>query len=93
MEYFRRDVKVGAFVFVSLALLALAAIMVGRLEEVFAEKHHYTVLFRNANLFSSGTRVSYAGTPVGRIVAVELRSDAARAQQHQAYAVALTLAV
>jgi ABC-type transporter Mla subunit MlaD len=93
MEYFRRDVTVGAFVFVSLTLLALAAITVGRWGELFAEKQHYTVLFPNANLFSSGTRVSYAGMPVGRVVAVEIRSDAARAQQHQAYAVALTLAV
>jgi phospholipid/cholesterol/gamma-HCH transport system substrate-binding protein len=93
MEYFRRDVKVGAFVFVSLALLALAAITVGRWGELLADKQHYTVLFPNANLFSSGTRVSYAGLPVGRVVAVDLRSDADRAQQYQDYPVALTLAV
>ena len=93
MEYFRADVKVGVFIFCSLALLAVAAIMVGKLGDVFAEKQYYTVLFPNANLFSTGTRVSYAGLPVGYVSQVELRSDAARAQQHQTYAVALTLAV
>ena len=93
MEYFRADVKVGVFIFFSLALLAVAAIMVGKLGDVFAEKQYYTVLFPNANLFSTGTRVSYAGLPVGHVSGVELRSDAARAQQHQTYAVTLTLAI
>jgi hypothetical protein len=93
MEYFRADVKVGVFIFCSLALLAVAAIMVGKLGDLFAKKQYYTVLFPNANLFSTGTRVSYAGLPVGHVSEVELRSDAARAQQHQTYAVALTLAV
>jgi hypothetical protein len=50
-------------------------------------------LFANANLFTTGTRVGYAGLPVGHVTAVELRSDAARAQQHPMYPVALTLAV
>ena len=66
--------------------------MVGKLGDVFAEKQYYTVLFPNANLFSTGTRVSYAGLPVGHVSGVELRSEAARAQQ-QTYAVALTLAI
>ena len=93
MEYFRADVKVGAFILVSLALLVFAAITVGKLGEVFADKQYYTVLFTNANLFTTGTRVGYAGLPVGHVAAVELRSDADRARQYQAYPVALTLAV
>ena len=53
--------------------------MVGKLGDVFAEKQYYTVLFPNANLFSTGTRVSYAGLPVGHVSGVELRSEAAGA--------------
>ena len=93
MEYFRADVKVGAFILISLVLLAFAAITVGKLGEVFAAKQYYTVLFTNANLFTTGTRVGYAGLPVGHVAAVALRSDADRAQQHPMHPVALTLAV
>jgi phospholipid/cholesterol/gamma-HCH transport system substrate-binding protein len=93
VEYFRPDVKVGLFVFASLVLLAFAAITVGKIGDLFAEKQQYTVLFSNANLFTTGTRVSYAGLQVGHVAGVELRSAAARAQQHQTYPVALSLAV
>jgi phospholipid/cholesterol/gamma-HCH transport system substrate-binding protein len=93
MEYFRADVKVGVFILVSLALLVFAAISVGRIGEMFADKQYYTVLFPNANLFTTGTRVGYAGLPVGHVAAVALRSDVERARQYQAYPVALTLAV
>src|SRR5919108_2806002 len=93
MEYFRAEVKVGAFIFVSLALLVFAAIVVGGLGQWFATKHRYTVLLPNANLLRHRAQVSYAGTPVGQVVALAVRSEAARAQQHAEYPVAVTIAV
>jgi phospholipid/cholesterol/gamma-HCH transport system substrate-binding protein len=93
MEYFRAEVKVGAFIFVSLVLLVFAAIVVGGLGNWFVTKHRYTVLLPNANLLRHRAQVSYAGTPVGQVVAMAVRSEAARAQQYPEYPVAVTIAV
>ena len=88
MEYFRINVKVGGFILLTLVLLVAAAIMVGNLGSLFAKKHDYTVLLRDASLLPQGSQVSYAGHPVGQVTAVEIRSDAVRAQQHPEYPVA-----
>ena len=93
MEYFRTDVKVGVFVFVSLALLVTAAIVVGNIGSWFASKQRYTVLLPNANLLHRQALVSYAGYRVGRVTAITMRSQAERDQQHPMYPVAVTIAV
>jgi phospholipid/cholesterol/gamma-HCH transport system substrate-binding protein len=93
MEYFRAEVKVGAFIFVALALLVFAAIVVGGMGNWFVAKHRYTVLLPNANLLRSRSQVSYAGYAVGEVVAIAVRSEAERAQQHAEYPVAVTIAV
>jgi phospholipid/cholesterol/gamma-HCH transport system substrate-binding protein len=93
MEYFRAEVKVGAFLLVSLALLVLAALVVGDLGRWFVTKHRYTVLLPNANLLRDRAQVSYAGYRVGDVTAIALRSEEARMQQHPEYPVAVTIAV
>lgn len=93
MEYFRAEVKVGAFIFVALALLVFAAMVVGGMGNWFVAKHRYTVLFPNANLLRNRSQVSYAGYPVGEVMAIAVRSEADRAQQHPEYPVAVTIAV
>jgi phospholipid/cholesterol/gamma-HCH transport system substrate-binding protein len=93
MEYFRADVKVGAFLLVSLALLVVAAIVVGDIGNWFTAKYHYTVLLPNANLLHRRAQVSYAGHPVGEVIAIAVRSEVARAQHHPQYPIAVTIAV
>jgi phospholipid/cholesterol/gamma-HCH transport system substrate-binding protein len=93
MEYFRAEVKVGAFIFVSLVLLVCAAIVVGGLGNWFVPKHRYTVLLPNANLLRHRAQVSYAGALVGQVVAMDVRAEADRVQQHPEYPVAVTIAV
>jgi phospholipid/cholesterol/gamma-HCH transport system substrate-binding protein len=93
MEYFRPSVKVGAFILTALGLLVFAAITVGELGNWFAEKTHYTVLFKDASLLPEGARVSYAGYAVGTVTAIAVRSNAERAREHPEYPVALTITV
>lgn len=93
MEYFRPSVKVGAFILITLGLLVFAAITVGEFGSWFAEKKHYTVLFKDASLLPEGARVSYAGYAVGTVGTITVRSDAERAREHPEYPVALTITV
>ncbi len=90
MEYFRPDVKVGGVILLSLALLAFAAMTVGNFGDWFTTKRRYTVLFSNANLLPKGTRVAYAGYPVGHVSAVRV-NDGDRADAK--HPVALTITV
>ena len=93
MEYFRPDVKVGAFIFVALVLLAAAAILVGGAGDWFAARQQYTVLLPNANLLRRRAIVSYAGSPVGEVSAIAVHTDTTWQQQHPGYPVAVTIAV
>ena len=91
MEYFRPEVKVGALIFVSLALFVFAALTIGNLGAWFTEQHTYTVLFPNANLLHRRAKVAYAGFPVGEVTAITIR-DLSLSQQH-GYPVAVTVVV
>ena len=62
MEYFRSDVKVGAFILVALVLLVAAAIVVGGMGDWFAATQQYTVLLPNANLLRRRAKVSRSCT-------------------------------
>ena len=93
MEYFRPDVKVGAFIFVALVLLVAAAIVVGGVGDWFAATQEYTVLLPNANLLRRRAKVSYAGSPVGEVTAVTVHMDEIWKQQHPSYPVAVTIVV
>ena len=93
MEYFRPDVKVGAFIFVALVLLVAAAIVVGGVGDWFAATQEYTVLLPNANLLRRRAKVSYAGSPVGEVTAVTVHMDEIWKQQHPRYPVAVTIVV
>lgn len=93
MEYFRPDVKVGVFIFVALVLFVAAAIVVGGLGDWFAATQQYTVLLPNANLLRRRAKVSYAGSPVGEVTAIAVRTDEAWKQQHAGYPVAVTIVV
>jgi phospholipid/cholesterol/gamma-HCH transport system substrate-binding protein len=93
MQYFRPEVRVGVFLFVSLTLLIAGALVVGQVGTWFTPKHTYTVLFPTANLLRQRAQVSFAGSPVGEVTAITLRSEAARAQQHPDYPVAVTVVV
>ena len=93
MEYFRPEVKVGAFIFVALVLLVAAAIVVGGVGDWFAATQEYTVLLPNANLLRRRAKVSYAGSPVGEVTAVTVHMDEIWKQQHPSYPVAVTIVV
>ena len=75
MEYFRPDVKVGAFIFVALVLLVIAALTIGGVGDWFAPTQQYTVLLSNANLLRRRAKVSYAGSPVGEVTAITVHSQ------------------
>jgi phospholipid/cholesterol/gamma-HCH transport system substrate-binding protein len=93
MEYFRPDVKVGAFIFVALVLLVAAAIVVGGVGDWFAATQEYMVLLPNANLLRRRAKVSYAGSPVGEVTAVTVHMEEIWKQQHPRYPVAVTIVV
>jgi ABC-type transporter Mla subunit MlaD len=93
MEYFRPDVKVGAFIFVVLVLLVAGAITIGGVGEWFAATQQYTVLLPNANLLRRRTKVSYAGSPVGEVTAVMVHTNAVWKQAYPGYPVAVTIVV
>ena len=93
MEYFRPEVKVGAFIFVALVLLVAAAVVVGGLGDWFATTQQYTVLLPNANLLRRRAIVSYAGLPVGEVTAIAVHTHAAWQRQHPGYPVAVTIVV
>src|SRR5215470_12329717 len=93
MEYFRPEVKVGAFIFVTLVLLVAAAIVVGGMRDWFVTKQEYTVLLPNANLLRRRAKVSYAGSPVGEVSAVMVHTNAAWKQAYPGYPVAVTIVV
>ncbi|MEE9146760.1 MAG: MlaD family protein [Candidatus Tectomicrobia bacterium] len=93
MEYFRPNVKVGGFIFMTLILIVIGAITVGNLGSWFATKHTYTVLVHNANLLPHGARVSFAGLPVGHVSAIEMRSAEERAREHPKHYVKLMITV
>lgn len=78
MEYFRTDVKVGAFILVAIALLVFGALTVGQLGTWFQERHSYTVLFPNANLLHRRAKVAYAGLQVGEVTDVTVQPEAAQ---------------
>ena len=93
MEYFRPDVRVGAFIFVALVLLVIAALTIGGVGDWFAPTQHYTVLLSNANLLRRRAKVSYAGSAVGEVTAITVHSNTAWKQTHPDYPVAVTIAV
>jgi phospholipid/cholesterol/gamma-HCH transport system substrate-binding protein len=93
MEYFRPDVKVGAFIFAALVLLVIAALTIGGMGDWFVPTQHYTVLLSNANLLRARAKVSYAGSPVGEVTAISVHSNAAWQQAYPGYPVAVTIDV
>src|SRR5215510_3348428 len=93
MEYFRPDVKVGAFLLAVLVLLVAGAITIGGVGDWFAATQQYTVLLPNANLLRRRAKVSYAGSPVGEVTAVMVHSNAAWKQAYPDYPVAVTIVV
>ena len=93
MEYFRPDVKVGAFICVALVLLVIAAFTIGGVGDWFAPTQQYTVLFSNANLLRRRAKVSYAGSLVGEVTAITVHTNAVWKQAHPGYPVAITIVV
>jgi ABC-type transporter Mla subunit MlaD len=93
MEYFRPDVKVGAFIFVAFVLLVIAALTIGGMGDWFAPTQHYTVLLPNANLLRRRAKVSYAGSLVGEVTAITIHTNAAWKQAYPGYPVAVTIDV
>ena len=93
MEYFRPDVKVGAFICVALVLLVIAALTIGGVGDWFAPTQQYTVLLSNANLLRRRAKVSYAGSLVGEVTAITVHTNAAWQQAHPGYPVAITIVV
>src|SRR5262245_18226235 len=93
MEYFRPDVKVGAFILIVLVILVAGAITIGGVGEWFAATQQYTVLLPNANLLRRRAKVSYAASPVGEVTAVKVHTNAAWKQAYPGYPVAVTIVV
>ena len=93
MEYFRPDVKVGAFILVAFVLLVIAALTIGGMGDWFAPTQQYTVLLPNANLLRRRAKVSYAGSPVGEVTAITVHANPVWQQAYPGYPVAITIAV
>ena len=93
MEYFRPDVKVGAFILLAFVLLVIAALTIGGMGGWFAPTQQYTVLLPNANLLRRRAKVSYAGSPVGDVTAITVHANPVWQQAYPGYPVAITIAV
>ncbi|MBM3223611.1 MAG: MCE family protein [Candidatus Tectomicrobia bacterium] len=93
MEYFRPDVRVGAFIVIALGLLITLAIAVGGVGQWFESMQEYTVLLPNANLLRTRAKVSYAGSPIGEVSAIAVHTNPTWQQQYPSYPVAVTIAV
>ncbi|MGE3537535.1 MAG: MlaD family protein [Candidatus Tectimicrobiota bacterium] len=93
MDYFRADVKVGVLIFIALVFFIVAAIVVGGVREWFTPAQQYTVLLPNANLLRRRAKVSYAGSPVGEVMAITVHDNALWKQHYPNYPVATTIVV
>ncbi len=61
------ELKVGAFVFVGLAVLAVLVVQFGRVNEGFKTYYGLTVQFPNASGLLNGSDVLLAGAKIGRV--------------------------
>lgn len=61
------EVKVGAFLFVGLALLAALVVQFGRIGEGFKTYYPLTVRFTDASGLLKGSDVLLAGAKIGRV--------------------------
>src|SRR6478672_13799711 len=61
------EVKVGAFLFVGLALLAALVVQFGRVGEGFKTYYPLTVRFNDASGLLKGSDVLLAGAKIGRV--------------------------
>ncbi len=65
------EVKVGAFVVLSLVLLVFLIFAIGDLSTAFAPGYRLHVVFDSANGITDGSPVQYAGVEVGKVQAVK----------------------
>lgn len=93
MQYFRANIKVGFFLLFSLALFVAAAIIVGRVDDWFAHKHRYLVLFQNAGLLRPRAKVSYAGYVVGEVATIAIQAGGEQAKRYPGYYVTVSIVV
>lgn len=93
MQYFRANVKVGLFLLFSLVLFVAAAIIIGRVDDWFEQKHRYLVLFQNAGLLRPRAKVSYAGYVVGEVATIEIQADGEQARRYPGYYVTASIVV
>ena len=68
--------RVGAFVFVGFAVLALVVYLIGERRHLFSRKVQLHTAFREAGGISVGTAVRLAGVTIGEVTAVRIGEDA-----------------
>ncbi len=68
------ELKVGAFIVVTVVLLMVVLFAIGDLATYFEPAYRVRVLFDSANGISSGSPVQYAGVEVGKVEGVQIVS-------------------
>lgn len=70
-----RDLSVGAFMVLALAILAIAVMAVGGESRLFSKKVHYRAVFPSTDGLIVGSPVKMAGVQVGTVAQVQLPTD------------------
>ena len=66
------ELKVGAFIVVTVILLMIALFAIGDVATFFEPAYRVRVLFDSANGISEGSPVQYAGVELGKVEAVQI---------------------
>jgi phospholipid/cholesterol/gamma-HCH transport system substrate-binding protein len=67
--------KLGAFIGVTLAVLAGLVLFFGRAPELFSNKARYDILFPEAPGIAPGTPIRKSGVPIGQVDAIDLDEE------------------
>lgn len=69
------ELKVGLFVSVGIALIAMAILVLGGTDSFFARKNHYTAHLPSAEGLIPGAKVVLGGIPVGTVESIHFDGD------------------
>lgn len=75
----RRELRVGLFVTLALALLAVLVVVLGREQNLFTPKVRYTVRYHAVGGLRAGSTVHLNGVQVGRVEEIVLPTDTGEA--------------
>ncbi len=89
MEYFKTEVKTGAVILISLALLIMLIVGISG-TKTMGRTYNYTVLFKNVSSLDTDAPVNYSGFEVGKVKGIRLTSKKER-EKHPEYNIAVKI--